>query len=116
MLETTAGELANDEGMREDLFLEEEIREAAVGHPPVVDPDGRIDEDHARGRRRGMRRTFLSVPPKVARRRELARATSASRPARTTAVFSRRPLSSVARSKSRSSILSVVRICISMAI
>jgi hypothetical protein len=87
----------------------------------VVDPDGRVDKDHAgfrraRRRRRGTGRTALSEPPNAARRLALSRATSASRPALTTAVFSRRPLSCVARPSRASSIFRVVRICISMPI
>ena len=120
-LQRPACELSYDERMTEHQLLQEETGELPIGGSQMVDPDGRIDQDHAgfrraRVRRRGTGRTPLSEPPNAARRRALSRATRASRPARTTAVFSRRPLSCVARRSKDSSILRVVRICISMPI
>jgi hypothetical protein len=117
----TTGEFSNDKRMTEHLLLEEQGSELPIGDSQVIDPDGRVNEDHARfrrtrRRRRGTGRTALSDPPKAARRLALSRATSASSPALTTAVFSRSPLNSVARPSRESSILRVVRICISMSI
>jgi len=54
------------------------------------------------------------LPPKAARRRALSRAMRASRPARTTAVFSAMPLSRAASFIRASSMFSVVLICINM--
>jgi len=112
----SARQLPNDEGVAEHLAILEQLGESTVGRAEVVHPYRCVDEDHRdrRGRRRGIARTPRSVPPKAANRRALSRATNASSPARTTAVFSRRPLSAVARSSKASSILRVVRICISM--
>lgn len=61
-----------------------------------------------------MSESFGCVPPSKANRLLASRAMSASSPARTKAVFSRIPVSSRARTRSFSSIMSVVRICISM--
>jgi hypothetical protein len=121
ILQQATGELSHDEGMTEHLLIKKQVAEMLVGSSKVVDPYRRVDEDHtgferARVRRRGMRRALLSDPPNAASRLALSRATSASRPALTTAVFSRSPLSWAARSSNASSMFSVVRICISMAI
>jgi hypothetical protein len=121
ILQQTTGELSRHEGMTEHLLIKKQLAEVLVGSSKVVDPYRRVDEDHAgferaRVRRRGMRRALLSDPPNAASRLALSRATSASRPALTTAVFSRRPLSWAARSSNASSMFKVVRICISMAV
>ena len=101
--------------MAQDGSVEQQPRELWVGDPQMVDPDGGIDEDHAVFRRAcprrlGIGRRVFSDPPSAARRLALSRATSASSPARTTAVFSRRPLNWVALTSSASSIFNVVRI------
>src|SRR5438093_13764049 len=83
------------------------------------DEDGPPKQKYQRGSRipERLRRTafsFFSVPPKLASRRALSRAMSASRPSFTSAVFSSTPASLAAFLKSSSSILRVVRICINM--
>ena len=83
----------------------------------MVDPDGRIDQDHRDGRVRGRASGSVERTGRFSERRQPScalLATRASRPARTTAVFSRRPLSSVARPSRASSMFRVVRICINM--
>jgi len=52
--------------------------------------------------------SFFSVPPRAASRRTLSSAINASRPRRTSAVFSSTPVSRRARPSSSSSMLSVV--------
>ena len=89
--------------------------------PPL---DGRLSvlgrsPSQARRRRevdRRLRGAFnvFCDPPSAASRRALSRAIKASRPLCTTAVFSERPLRRVASAINRSSMLSVVLICISM--
>ena len=107
--------------MAEHLSVNEKAGEPMIGHAQVVDPDRCIDQNHADFRatldlRRGLERAFVSEPPNAANRMALSRAMSASKPARTTAVFSRSPLNCVARPSNASSMFKVVRICISMAI
>jgi hypothetical protein len=63
----------------------------------MVDPDRSVDQDHALRRCRGADDAFGSVPPRLARRRELSRAIKASSPIRTNVDFSDRPVSSAAR-------------------
>ena len=117
--ERAAGEFTHYEGVAEHSFLEQQPGELPIGDAEMVDPDGGIDQNHwevrpARVRRRGTGRTAFSEPPSAASRRALSRATRASSPALTTAVFSRRPLSCVALPSSASSMFSVVRMCIMM--
>ncbi len=120
-LQRAARKLAEDERMTEHALLQQKAGEMLIDSSEMVDPDRRVNENHAGlrridGRRRGTARAVLSEPPNEARRFALSRATRASRPARTTAVFSRRPLSCVARLNNASSMLRVVLICISMPI
>lgn len=61
-----------------------------------------------------MGRSFFCVPPSAANRAALSRAMSASRPIRTSAVFSRTPVNSEARDRIESSMLRVVLIHISV--
>src|SRR5258708_27647763 len=82
--------------------------------PEVLNPDGSVGEhDHA-GRGRGMFDILGCVPPSAARRLPASRAISASSPARTKAVFSWMPVTSLARLSRLSSMINVVRICLSM--
>jgi hypothetical protein len=120
-LHRAAGEFTDDEWVAEHLGVKEKAGEPKIGHAQMVDPDRCIGQNHADflatlDRRRGTERAVLSEPPNVAKRLALSRATSASKPALTTAVFSVRPLNCVARPSNASSMFSVVRICISMAI
>ena len=94
----------------------EEFSECRFVPAEVADPNGRIDEYHhlVAERRLGTARRFGSVPPRAASRFPDSRAISASKPARTKAVFSLIPESCLARSSRCSSIFNVVRICISM--
>jgi len=115
-------QLADDERVDENEPILEEPAETPIPTPQVVDPDGRIDERQpavlrpdGRRRLRGSRRLF-SVPPSAARRRALSRAMSAASPAWTVAVFSLRPVRPWAFSRRASSRISVVLICISMAL
>jgi hypothetical protein len=114
-------QLAEDERVHQDEPVLEKMLEAGVPASQVVDPDGRVDERQRfalrmRGarRRRAGRRPF-SEQPSTARRRALSRATRASRPAWTIAVFSFRPVSLRAFSRSSSFRISVVLICINIA-
>src|SRR5258708_705738 len=98
-------ELSEDERMTQDLRVLQKGRESSIPFPEMVDPDRRVDEDHReaeRGRRRRADRRRGSLPPSAASRRALSRAMRASRPARTTAVFSRTPESCRAFSTRRS--------------
>lgn len=61
-----------------------------------------------------MGRSFFWVPPSAVNRAALSRAMSASRPIRTSAVFSCTPVNSEARSRIESSMLRVVLMHISM--
>ena len=82
----------------------------------MIDPNRRIDESHEALPERRLRtgRRSLSLPPSSARRRALSRAISASSPRRTSEVFSSMPVRLEARRSRRSSIFSVVLICINM--
>jgi len=111
-----AGQLANDEWVAENLSCAQQLREPNVPRTEVGDPDRRIDEGHALflERRRRMGKSPFSVPPNVASRRALSLAMSASRPIRTSAVFSSTPASVAALRSRVSSMFNVVLICINM--
>ena len=82
----------------------------------MVNPHRGIDEYHATrlGRRRRIGASLRSVPPSSANRLALSLAIKASRPMRTSEVFSEMPVSSVALRSKASLMLSVVLICINM--
>lgn len=114
-------QLADDERVNQNEPILEKPTETGVSAPQVVDPDGRVDERQPAvfrpygGRRLRAKRRPFSEPPSAASRRALSRATRASRPAWTIAVFSFRPVSLRAFSSSSSFRISVVLICINMA-
>jgi hypothetical protein len=115
VLQAATGQLTDDKRVTEDPTLQQECLEFSIAPAEVIDPDGGIDEYQAAPvRRRGVGFSFFSVPPRAARRRALASAMSASRPIRTSAVFSLMPVSSSARASSLSSMFNVVLICTSM--
>src|ERR1035437_5760620 len=113
-----ARQLADNKRMGDDLAALKQRDERRAAATKMVDPYRRVDEDHAtlRGtlRRRGVTRSCGSVPPSRARRRACSRAISASRPARTSAVFSPMLVSRSASARRSSSILRVVFICTNM--
>jgi IS5 family transposase len=118
---SSESQLADDEWVSKNEPILEKPTETGISAPQVVDPDGRVDERQSAalrpdgGRRRRARRRPFSEPSSAASRRALSRATRASRPAWTIAVFSFRPVSLRALSSSSSSRISVVLICINMA-
>jgi hypothetical protein len=113
-----ARQLPYDEGMYLHLIRVELSGELRVPLSQVLNPNRGIDEHgnyfFVPVLLRGTARSARSVPPRAARRRALSRAMSASKPACTTAVFSRIPVSFWARSSSLSSIIKVVLICTNM--
>jgi len=106
-----AGKLADDEGMHKHLCRIEKGLQGAISCPQVIDPDRRVNEDHAtrRGRRRRIAFKRGSVPPSRASRRALSRAIKASRPMRTSAVFLETPVRRAARRMRDGSMFKVVR-------
>jgi hypothetical protein len=102
--------------MDEDFARFEDLDKPGIRRPEMADPDRRVDQDHFAGseRRRGTGRRFFIVPPRAARHRALSRAIRDSRPRRTSAVFSRMPVSSDAVRRRPSSMFNVVLICIYM--
>ena len=77
--ERAAGELPDDKWVRHDVAAFESIDEIWIRPMEMIDPHGRVDENHA-VRRRFAARAFGSVPPSFASRRALSRAISARRP------------------------------------
>ena len=86
----SARKLPYDERVHKHDTLVEEFSKQGLAFPQVRDPEGGIGKNrHLAGRRRrGMGRSFGCVPPRAARRLPASRAISASKPARTKAVFS----------------------------
>jgi hypothetical protein len=109
-----AGQLPDHERVHEYEPVLEQRAEARLAAAQVLDPDGCVGERQAEKRRRGIGRSFCSVPPSAASRRALSSAMSASSPLLTNAVFSRSPVSSAARLSNSSSMISVVLICMNM--
>ena len=93
-----ARKLSDDEGVYQHNALIEKFSEQGLAFPHVRDPDGGVRENrHLAGKRRlGMGRSLGCVPPSAARRLPASRAISASKPARTKAVFSWIPVSCLA--------------------
>jgi hypothetical protein len=104
----TAREFADYERMGKDLLVVEKDDEAAVGFSKMVDPHGSVDQNHQKGLRRRGAFAEKSDPPSAAKRLALRRATRASSPMRTSAVFSATPVSSAAFLRMVSSMFSVV--------
>ena len=119
LLQRTAGQLPDHERMTEHRVRLERVDKACVAAAQVVDPDGRVDQDHAdrRGveRRRGIAGSDGCDPPRATSRRALSLAINALSPACTNAVFSSIRVSRCASASRSSSILRVVFICMSMA-
>src|SRR5574337_16606 len=108
----TARQFPDDERVCQHLLFVEKTYQFSVAGAEVIDPDGSVDQDHATepGRRRRTGFSPGSVAPSRARRRALARAISASRPKRTSAVFFATPVSLAALCSSSRSMFSVVLI------
>src|SRR5712692_6412674 len=121
-LQPAERQLTHDERVDENEPALQKGREPRVAFAQMIDPDRCVDENQrgvlpeGRARRRGARRRSLSEPPSAASLRALSRAIKASRPAWTIAVFSFRPVRLRALSRRSSSRISVVLICISMAV
>ena len=98
--------------MGQHLRVLQEGSQFAVSRAQAIDPNGRVDEDHATrpGRRRRIALNPGSVPPSLASRRALSRAINASRPMRTSAVFLETPVNRTARRRRDGSMFKVVRI------
>ena len=110
------GQLADHKRMAQHVIVQEQSLQPRDALAEMVHPDRRVDQDHPRCPDRLLRigASDVSVPPSSASRRALSRATSASRPARTSDVFSWIPVSLAARLRSASSMFSVVLIHINM--
>src|SRR4051794_32673766 len=65
VLQRTERQLADHEWMTDDLRRFQQSRKTGVPSPKVIDPDGRVDQDHwvDRARRRRARRRWGSEPP-----------------------------------------------------
>ena len=86
-------ELTQHERVPEHLAVAQQRREYRAGRPQVIDPDRRVDEDHAGfGRRRGILFRSGSLPPSRANRRAASRSTNALSASRMSADFSRIPV------------------------
>jgi hypothetical protein len=112
-LQMAERKLAHHEGVREDFAPVQPRREPLIAGPQMLDPVGRIDEDHPRFvRRRGIAVRPGSLPPRRASRRAASRSINARSASRTKADFSRIPVYASAFASSSSSSARVVRICI----
>ena len=114
VFQITASQFAGYERMNQNTSFEQAPGKIGLTAPEMLDPNGRVREDHHADRRRGTLVILGFVPPRAAKRLPASRAISASSPARTKAVFSRIPVNSRARSSRALSIINVVLICISM--
>src|SRR5260370_24871415 len=104
-------EFADDEGVGQNHSGVEPAGKRLVARAKMVDPDGRIDQDHAEAdRRRGGASRPGSLPPRRASRRALSRSMRALSASRTRLDFSLRPVKAWALATSSSSSASVVRI------
>src|SRR5438132_10287028 len=106
-----ACQLTDDERMDQHLRVLQEGLELAVSSAQVIDPDGRVNEDHATrpDRRRRIPLKPSSVPPNLAVPWALSWASRASRPMRTSAVFLETPVNRAARRMREDSMFKVVR-------
>jgi len=114
VFQVAARQFAGNKRMHQHEPLRKTVRQGWLAATQVLNPDGSVGEHHQAGRRRGMFDILGCVPPSAASRLPASRAISASSPARTKAVFSWIPVSSLARWSRLSSMINVVRICISM--
>src|SRR5262245_828152 len=111
--EVTAGQLADDEWMRQHTPGGELIGEGGASGAEMLHPDRRVDQDQRPfrpfvRRRRGTR-SEGSVPPRRASRRALSRSINARSPSWIRAVRSLMPVRRCASARRSSSTLSVVR-------
>src|ERR1700690_3848280 len=88
ILEIAACQLVGDERMHQNESLGQAVGQPWLALAEVLNPDGGVGEHHQAERRRGMSAILGWVPPSAASLRAASRAMSASRPARTSAVFS----------------------------
>ena len=116
-LQTATGEFSDHEWVAPGFPAIEVQDKVGITPSHVVNPDRGVHEhqDGFVGLRRGVRPSPFSVPPRAASLLELSQAISASRPARTTAVFSLMPLRRWASCNRSSSIFRVVLMSMSMA-
>jgi len=108
--QVAAGQFADDERMGPHTCLIEQSGEPMIPATQMIDPDGRVDQDHpGPERRRGEDFNSGSDAPNRARRRALSRSISARKPSRTRAALSGTPVSRCASSSNCASMFSVVR-------
>ena len=93
LAQVAQSEFANHKRMGENHAGVEQFGERLVMPTQMIDPDGRIHQDHARaGRRRGGASKAGSLPPKRANRRALSRSIRALSASRTRPDFSFNPV------------------------
>ena len=110
LAEISQGQLTNDEWMRQHLPVVEQSRQKRVATSQVVDPNRRVDENHAGAVcRRGTGEIPGSLPPSRASRRAVSRSTNAFSAIRTKADFSSTPVKACALATRSSSSEIVVR-------
>ena len=110
-----AGQFADHERVTRHVAGKEKFPQLPVSATEMVNPYGRVSQNHVQAlRRRRTGRNRFSVPPSAANRAALARAIRASRPIRTKAVFSVTPVKRAAAANAASSILIVVLMHIRM--
>src|SRR5260221_11783319 len=109
LCQLTASELTDHKRMDQDLAAVECLHEGWIRLVEVVDPDGRVDEDHEGRRLRGAFAS-RSLPPSRASLLALSRAINARRPSWISAVRSCVPVNRWASEINCSSRLMVVRI------
>lgn len=74
IVQAAASELADDEGMSQNIAEFQSCSQGGHTAPKMIDPDRGIDQNHAATeRRRGTGRKPGSVPPRRASRRALSR-------------------------------------------
>src|SRR5574338_1657702 len=90
-----ASQLTCNERVAEYLLLRRQRLQLFSSRTEMMNPHGRGDQDHAGRAKRRLRigRSPVSVPASSAKRRALALATRASKPRRTSEVFSFTPVS-----------------------
>src|SRR5262245_61046870 len=89
----TEGQLAGHKRMHEHLAATEQARKKTIAAAQMIDPDRRVDQNHAGSSRRlGGALNSGSLPPRRASRRALSRSISAFNASRTSADFSCKPV------------------------
>jgi hypothetical protein len=107
-------QFTDHKGIRQHLPSIEQPNQKLIARPQMVDPYGRVDQNHPRPvRRRGGAVRWGSLPPSFASRRALSRSINALSASRTNADFSLRPVNAWALANNSSSSAMVVRTAIS---